>query len=233
MNVAGGRITSGIEKNILQTKTIEFVFKMLPLWRNSFVGKYPESEARLNSHLSKFLEAQARDKFQMVLFHHEEPQSGHATVDLSITKIEARNYSINEPFLVIECKRLPAPPPKKREREYVTGENKSGGIQRFKLGVHGSTMSLVVMIGYIQSGTWNKWYKHINGWIDELARGIINDGCKWENNEQMDWIDFKDYSHYKSIFDRAYSLKSTHTRIQKGKTDTITIYHLWIDLSMK
>ena len=69
----------------------------------------------------------------MFQFEHEAPQSGTRTVDIGVhgteeaTLIGARPYSVHEPFLVIEAKRLPAPGGKDREREYVTGTDRSSG----------------------------------------------------------------------------------------------------------
>ena len=74
--------------------------------------------------------------------------------------VEGRRYTQFDTLLPIECKRLPMPIPGDRrrdEREYVTsGSGTTGGIQRFKLGAHGSSHSLGVMIGYIQDGRTSK-----------------------------------------------------------------------------
>ena len=59
-------------------------------------------------------------------------------------------HTIYDPFLVFEGKRLPAPVVS-REREYVIGgAKKSGGIRRFKLGLHGAQQTTAAMVGYIQ-----------------------------------------------------------------------------------
>lgn len=58
--------------------------------------------------------------------------------------------------MVIECKRLPTPGGKDREREYVSGfhanGSPTGGIQRFKLGLHGGQVHDAAMIGYVVNG---------------------------------------------------------------------------------
>jgi len=57
---------------------------------------------------------------------------------------------------------LPAPAAT-REREYVTGgTEKSGGIQRFKLGLHGAQQEAGAMIGYIQDKDPKSWQSSIN-----------------------------------------------------------------------
>jgi len=131
-----GQITSGINQgNTLALKTIDFVRRQLPAWRDDSDRPDERSENKLNMQLCKFLDSYARNNFPMVRFDHEEYQAGHRSVDFSAspvktTVIGVRQYTIYDPILVLECKRLPAPPPQDREREYVTGgiERKSGGF---------------------------------------------------------------------------------------------------------
>ena len=65
----------------------------------------------------------------MVRFKHQDQQTRTHTVDLGvhglekITIVDTRGYTIYQPFLVIEAKRLPAPS-KDREREYIVGTDK-------------------------------------------------------------------------------------------------------------
>ena len=79
----------------------------------------------------------------MAVFHHEEFQTGRRRIDLSVKTEQViiagtRKFTKYDPYLVIEGKRLPAPT-KDREMEYVTGGQEiSGGLQRFKLGLHGA-----------------------------------------------------------------------------------------------
>lgn len=170
-----GRITSGIEPGTVVRKTLEFVQQQLPTWRDLPERHPTEAEEELNSQLCKFLNAAARqENFSMAYFHHEERQTGQRRVDLSAlppqsTLIEGRTYSVLEPFLVLEGKRLPAPR-RNREREYVIGSDTvSGGIQRFKLGLHGAKLLYAGMIGYVQRKSCREWFEPINRWIDELA----------------------------------------------------------------
>ena len=98
--------------------------------------------------------------------------------------IGAKEHSIYAPFLVLECKRLPAPS-KDREKEYVTGfDHTSGGIQRFKMGLYGHTHSFAVLIGYIQRENSKFWYNKIREWILELAQGDIEDQCSWDESKR-------------------------------------------------
>jgi hypothetical protein len=153
-----GKITAGITPNKAVAKTIDFVEACLPSWRDD-----PErdntatGEPALNSQLAKFLNASACQQFPMVCFQHEEPQGGHRSADLSAHPTRGgvllgSTFNKYTPFLVIECKRLPTPSAE-REREYVASPDCApigGGIQRFKLGLHGADHSWCAVIGYVQ-----------------------------------------------------------------------------------
>lgn len=160
-----GRITSGIKPHTLQLSIISFIKEQLPVWRDDPERPFEQSEHKLNSQLSKFLNIVVNNFSPMFHFSHEEPQFSTRKIDLSVSPdveiiIEAQTYNKYEPVLVIECKRLPSESPE-REREYVSGtepNKKSGGIQRFKLGLHGAKHDLAVMIGYIQKYTSDYWY---------------------------------------------------------------------------
>ena len=112
----------------------------------------------------------------MVHFHHEEPQGVRHSADFSanpsdVGLIEGRQYTIYEPILVIEGKRLPTPG-SGREREYIAsaaGEKPGGGVQRFKLGLHGARLSRAGMVGYVQANACADWFAEVNRWIDDLA----------------------------------------------------------------
>ena len=140
-----GRITSGVPANAAALRTLEFIETHLPAWRDDPERPSAERERELNSQLCKFLNVAAKKSdFAMVHFHHEEPQGIHHAADFSANPMDAgwlegRQYTKYDPILVIEGKRLPTPG-SGREREYVTsatGEKPGGGVQRFKLGLHG------------------------------------------------------------------------------------------------
>ena len=222
------QITSGIdEQQTLISRTINFVFRQLPAWRDDTGRPAELSENKLNLQLCKFLDIQARNYFPMVRFDHEEYQTGHRSVDLSASPLKStiigvNLYSIYTPFLVLECKRLPAPS-RDREMEYVTGgkEHKTGGIQRFKLGLHGADLDLVVMIGYVQEHSIRHWHQKINDWITELANGIKSDCCAWNADEILEPI-------YEHNSNELASYRSFHARIGHESDNDIQIRHLWI-----
>jgi len=223
-----GRITSGINARTFQLAIISFVQQQLPFWRDDPDRPTDQLEHKLNSQLYKFLDHQARINFSMVRFGHEEPQHANRDVDISVLPdksmiIEAQAYTIYDPVLVIECKRLSAPSPK----EYVTGmkcDKISGGIQRFKLGLHGAKHNLAAMIGYIQDSS-HDWYSTINKWISELVENPIGDDNTWENNEKLKIIEED-----KTIGIAKY--QSIHNRTGDVVNNEIEIHHLWITMDI-
>jgi hypothetical protein len=140
---------------------------------------------------------------------------------------EARLYNIYDPILVLECKRLPAPS-SDREREYVTGgkERKSGGIQRFKLGLHGAELDLVAMIGYVQERSAHEWHQDINKWITDLCSGVMADGCVWRYDETLEQFE-------EDVSKGISSCRSVHGRTGSRASNEIEIDHLWIVMNLR
>ena len=225
-----GKITSGLGPDSLALKTIDFVYTQLPAWRDDPDRIDEPSENKLNLQLSKFLDSHARNDFPMVFFQHEEYQFGRTSVDISASPNEAvsvgaKTYTIYEPIVVFEGKRLPAPS-RGREKEYVTGGiEKSGGIQRFKLGLHGPNHDIAAMVGYLQEGSACDWHDKINKWIAELSNGVIQDTCLWNTSEilgELEEVPSKGIA----------NCQSTHNRSGNVKSNQILIRHLWITMYM-
>lgn len=223
-----GRITAGLEGGTLVERTVAFVRQRLPEWRDDPDRPDEHSEGKLNLQLCKFLETRARGDFPMVCFYHEEPQTRRRRVDLSVspletTRIGARQYTIYEPFLVLEGKHCPAPS-SDREMEYVTGgDGKNGGIQRFKLGLHGAGLSVAAMIGYIQEECPSHWHQVINGWISELATGRLSDVCSWSDAEELGKLD-------DDAANGVAACDSVHDRSGNVSTQSIRLHHLWVQM---
>jgi hypothetical protein len=229
-NPARGRITSGLAAGTLVERTIDFVLAELPGWRDDPNRPVEQSEERLNAQLCKYLQVAARRSMSMVVFHHEEKQTGVRRVDFSALPAEGQINgalfdNIYDPFLVFEGKRLP--PPKNqasRKREYVTGGSAtSGGIQRFKLGLHGAKHETAVMIGYIQEGTPAGWVERINGWMCELegSRGL--DGANWSSLDRLaNFVEIRQQ--------RISTCSSKHTRSGNTVSPEISLRHLWVCL---
>ena len=106
----------------------------------------------------------------------EKPENGNSpSIDIGTLSLEDDDQMIhskhsgNRSFFSIEAKRLPTPGAG-REKEYVIGSKKNGGIERFKIGKHGSHLKHGGMIGFIQKNSVEYWNKKINEWILELTR---------------------------------------------------------------
>lgn len=227
---SSGKITSGISPDTIPLRTIAFVRDQLPAWRDDPDRPPVDSERLLNPQLCKFLNARARTDFPMITFGHEEPQGSRRHADVSVLPtegvfIKVRPYTIYDPVIVIECKRIPAPT-KNREREYVTGSDPTkitGGIQRFKLGHHGGKMAMAAMVAYVQEGAPKEWLQKINGWILELVAKPVGDGCPWTVDDILDEVreyTSDDVSSYCSVHDRSGSVAS----------NKIELHHLWITM---
>lgn len=220
---AGGRISSGIEPNAFVKKTAKFVEGELSKWRDDNTRPAVEAEEELNGQLCKFLNDSARDNFPMACFHHEEKQGKRRRVDMSVlpsTKaIEATLYdSIYIPFLVIEGKRLPAPA-KGREREYLTGlDDRSGGVQRFRLCLHGQHLTVAIIVGYVQQGEVSEWLDRINGWIHALRLSNEDKTCIWTASDCLSSLESDGRA-------QASRCESIHLR---SNADDINLIHLWI-----
>ncbi len=223
-----GKLKAPIPQAASVAETIAFVQRQIPKWRDDPDRPDEVSEDKLNLHLCDFLDTHARISYPMVRFTREEPQTGRRKVDLAAkpsepTVIDARPHSIYDPFLVLEGKRLPAPS-QDRMREYVSGYSEvTGGIQRFKLGLHGSRLDVAVMIGYVQAETSDHWWSEINGWILELTGGISQDHCKWDQSEHLGRLNKEP--------NRTACCESKHGRKSGCNSAEIKLVHLWVEMN--
>lgn len=227
VSAAHGRITHGPEPNALVARTLAFIRSELPRWRDRADRREESAEERLNAQLCKHLDALARHKLPSVQFHHEEKQESNHRVDVSAGLVEGgfigtTYHSIDDPFIVIEGKRLPTPGGRAREREYVTGgSSRTGGIQRFKLGLHGKGMPVAAMVGYVQKGAALHWRRQINGWIAELANDLPLDE-EWVSDEILSLITNDSGA-------RLTVLESAHTRRDEAG-GPLKLHHFWLEM---
>lgn len=222
-----GRLTHGPEVNAQVKKTLAFVQNELPQWRDRPKRRTEIAEESLNAQLCKHLNSRARKNFQMVMFHHEEKQAKGRRVDISAGLTEdgfvgATYHTIDDPFLVFEGKRLPPPGGKTREREYLTGgKDVTGGIQRFKLGLHGGQLETAVMIGYIQKDSLRQWYDRLNQWIRELVEAKPTGEEKWELDEVLERFAEENGT-------QTACCVSLNSRNNSGGGGKICIHHFWV-----
>jgi hypothetical protein len=131
--------------------------------------------------------------------------------------LESVGYASRKRFLAMEAKRLPAPPPKAREREYVVGEH--GGIERFKRGRHGEGLRMVGMIGYLQRENTEHWLSKINAWIEEEVQASRPE-CPWDDDDKL---------RVETASEGVSQLRSSNHRTSDATR--ITIRHLWVNLT--
>ena len=222
-----GRISEGPTTTLVES-TLQFVARELGPWRDDPDRPAEESEERLNAQLCKYLNVAASARFSMVLFSHEERQTGTRRVDFaanpSDAKFVGKTYrTIYDPFVVFEGKRLPAPS-KSREREYVSGGNEySGGIQRFKRGLHGATVEEAAIVGYLQDGTLDAWLTRINEWISDEVRQPSASDETWSFSEQLALLP--------SIPQQGVAqATSKHSRTYSMVGPEIQLRHLWVEM---
>jgi hypothetical protein len=206
-------------QNEIIEKIINFVYEHLSIWRDRLISPYNKNENELTADLSKLLNIYARNKNLPFIISHQEHQGKKRTIDISVYPYNEEIY--DEIIIVFECKRLTEDISGKRKDEYVTGHKKtSGGIQRFKLEVHGQCREIVGMIGYMQTGTFQDWKNKINCYIVGLSRKPDENDLIWNIDEQLTTIKHDNEK-------KRYHAKSIHRRKTKSN---ITIHHLWIDM---
>jgi len=207
-------------QNEIIEKIIIFVYNHLCIWRDGLRSAYNKNENEITANLSKLLNVYARKGNLPFIFFHQEPQGKKRMVDISVYPYSEDIYE--KIVTVFECKRLSEDIRGKRKDEYVTDYKKTGGgIQRFKLEVHGQYHEIVGMIGYLQTGTFQEWKEKINYCITELSKKPDENNLNWNTDEKLTTL--------KHDNDRKkYHAKSIHKRKTKSN---ITIHHLWIDMT--
>jgi hypothetical protein len=198
---------------------IVFVYEQLDGWRDNPRLPMGKTEPALNPDLSKYLNACVRKTELNIQFAHEEPQGNRRSIDLSVSYNDVAKY--NEIITVFECKRLPEEE-KGIKDEYVTGhEQRTGGIQRIKLELHGKRHTVVGMIGYIQKDSCPEWQIIINNCIDGLCGKPDENNLIWNTGEHLAEIEY-DIKH------RKYHGISKHPRTT---VPAVIIHHLWVEMT--
>lgn len=223
-----------IEKLVSVKKVVEFLDKNLLGFTQVFKSKTHtspvNSEDNVSQILCNYLERKARNEFFMVQFQYRYFETGHSS-DFGIIEAED-NYpnNVDSAFFVMEAKRLPADR-KSREREYVQGEEHSksgkirytGGVERYKRGIHGRGLPESAMIGYIQDkNNCNHWHQEINKWINDLIKTNTAINICWDEDDllsiEADLVTTQRYS-------------SKNTRTVSSVNDKIKLHHYLINLS--
>lgn len=230
-----GAPTGTLEPGLHRPRTwiaalVEFIAGQLPPWRDRPDRNSATSETQLTSQLCGHLNGVARKSagWDSLQFRVEEPDERQASrrIDLAAAPagetiwIEGRRYTDFDPLLPIECKRLPTPVGRDRDkREYLrVAHGSTGGVQRFKAGLHGAAHEEGAMIAYIQAGDVSTWTARIDRWVRAFVRGGIPD---WRTGDRLHLL-----RHDRSL--KLAVLRSNHERA--ASLVPITLTHLWIEV---
>lgn len=156
---------------------VSFIERELLLWRQRPEIAQVEGEPCLNQSLCLHLDRASRHRFDSIRFLQEPIQSTGRNADIGVLPVnaivvEGIGYQDYEQLLPIECKRLPTPRGSRRsDLEYVHGlpGQRTGGIERFKLGLHGRENWHGLMIAYVQATSFAHWRTTINTRLAEMA----------------------------------------------------------------
>lgn len=204
-------------------KVVEFLKTHLPQFAETALNTDISNENGLNSRLSRFItNAAAQEIFFAERESMEDETHGNSPAgDIGIY-LNVEDIGIDPPLItVFEGKRLTTKLPKKRRHEYVIGHEEDGkhitcgGIERFKLAIHGGRLKHAGMIGYLQDGTSESWQEKVNDWICNLRSQPFDPA--WSEREKL--IPQKNngrVTEYSSIVNRVGS--------------EMHLTHLWIDL---
>lgn len=221
--LGGTGALAGPSPNTLFCTVVEFLKAHLPQFAESLLHTDINNENGLNSRLSRFITNTADQEmfFAERESMEDETRGGSPATDIGIY-LKVVDCSIDAPLItVLEGKRLTKSLGAERRREYVIGHDKKGkhtpcgGIERFKLSIHGRRLKHAGMIGYIQEKTPEYWHEQINAWISELS---LQQGTpKWSEAE-----------HLAPVATEGRISESTSTAYRQ--VDELHLTHLWINL---
>lgn len=203
-------------------KTISFIVKTIKEVPSYFISALnhpklikPLNENKLTQILVEQINVVLSDKDFSILAENQYNDLFYGTKgipDFYFHTIE--KGKINEPLFVVEAKILPAPPPKERENEYVIGDKKNGGIERFKIEKHGKGLNNCGLVGFIKQDDFEFWKNKINDWIKNLSK----ENTFWNVDEILK--EGKISTHYSFLQSIAH----------RETTEDIIISHFWIDI---
>ena len=209
------------EKGKINKCLLEFVDETLPVFQTEFKGLNISSEEVLTEHLVKTFAYHSNGKLPFIFLQEaiqKQTKGQNRKVDLGVFL----HYKDDAPFFTFEAKRLPTLP-KSREKEYVIGNDSykpTGGIERFKLNLHGINLKESGIIGYVQSDTVQEWSNKINGWIYELIGSTSISEIFWSKSDLL--INTENKTGVITKY------KSENERTDKS---TIVLHHFLVDIT--
>jgi hypothetical protein len=227
--------TGGLSPGLHRPKTwlnelVGFILQQLPIWRDREGRRPVDAETHLTSQLCAHLNGVARktNGWDILQFRVEEPDEIQAArrIDLAVAPageviwIDGRRHDDFDALLPVECKRLPTPVGRDRDkREYLrVARGSTGGVQRFKAGLHGASHEQAVMIAYVQAGDILNWVRRVDLWVRGFARTRI---IGWSVGDRLSVVEH-------DIPNRVAVLRSEHDR-ELG-LPKILLQHLWVEM---
>lgn len=221
---ASGAYTSeSISSNTSLTSILEQIEKNLPAF-SDFISP-TATDVKLNEELVTqeiVLYFQREQHIIKVSFLQENKElNKRSRVDIGVYPHERK--ALDLPYFVLEAKRLPAPSaPRKKEYVSLVEETKrKGGIERFKLGLHGEYLTHCGMIGYVEKETFEHWLKEVNTWIEEIVSAKSDPDVEWKIEEKLKLA--IDKGKYAMLDSRCF-------RRHKGIDDEIKLSHFWVKI---
>lgn len=222
-----------LDAGAFRREIVAFVERELPVWRDRPERPDCDDEPRLNEFLCGHLNSASRRQcFDSVQFLTEPVQTAGRRGDIAVKplgtiRVEGRTYYDFLQLLPIECKRLPTPPDIRRsDLEYVHGKpgHRTGGIERFKHGLHGPTNQHALMIAYVQAESFTHWLTAINTRLVKLAADGVDEGI-WNPSEPL--------SNCTSAHSpEVQRLKSCHRRLRPPcSSDNLEMEHIWLRMN--
>lgn len=223
--LSGNGTLLGPSRNTQFNSIVELVVLSLPPFAESSRNEGISNENGLNRRLARFI-TNVADKRGLPYFAQtesmeDETRGNSQATDIGI-HLKVEDIDVDPPKVtVFEGKRLSSTLGKERRCEYVVGHEKDGkhmpcgGIERFKLSLHGGKFSLAGMIGYLQDGTPESWRKKVNAWIFDLCNQSLD--STWSKQEQLT----------SPITDGRVSVCSS---VVNRVGSDLHLTHLWIDL---
>lgn len=229
---SSGLISLGLEVDTSVLAVLNFLEKNLSNFTIKNKGLINHNEEGLTEKLIIYLERKRIT--EPFLFFNEKKEDnsygGSPRVDIGVLSksqtitVKDTTYGEDDAFFKIEAKRL-SNLGKARRQEYLIGRyddekyRNTGGVERFKKGIHGRKLHYGGMIGYVQRESFEHWFSTINTWIDQL---IVEKPKFWTTKDKLK----KEYA--KKHIAKYYSL---NLRQFEPKVDDILLFHYWIDLT--
>ncbi len=229
-SVSSGSI-EGPEPDASILAVVCFVEKHLIEFSDKFTDSEIKNEKGLTQKLVLLLNASKEDRlFFFDKEYMEDPERGNSPqVDIgTITTIEegiiieSKNYGNDESFFSLEAKRL-CKLETKRSKEYLVGRFEgdkylnTGGVERFKKGIHGKNLNYGALIAYVQENDFNYWYQIINLWVVELILKNIYSQVSWSLEDKLR----KEYIE---------TATAKFISVNSRQNDFIRLFHLWVNL---